>query len=135
MYRDMVVDEMRKMALIIAKLMGIKAQGTQQEFTKEFENILSEEYNTELEALLVLNEEKFKQLINSGKYNSEKLNALSQMLYMLAEPFKNDGETELLLKKVLAIFDVLEEKYHFQSLDNITKRNTIYKYFENYYEG
>ena len=135
MYRDMVVDEMRKMALIIAKLMGIKAQGTQQEFTKEFENILLEEYNTELEALLVLNEEKFKQLINSGKYNSEKLNALSQMLYMFAEPFKNDGETELLLKKVLAIFDVLEEKYHFQSLDNITKRNTIYKYFENYYEG
>ena len=126
---------MRKMALIIAKLMGIKAQGTQQEFTKEFENILLEEYNTELEAMLVLNEEKFKQLINSGKYNSEKLNALSQMLYMLAEPFKNDGETELLLKKVLAIFDVLEEKYHFQSLDNITKRNTIYKYFENYYEG
>ena len=134
MYRDMVVDEMRKMALIIAKLMGIKAQGTQQEFTKEFENILAEEYNTELEALLVLNEEQFKELINSGKYNSEKLNALSQMLYMFAEPFKNDGKTELLLKKVLAIFDDLEEKYHFQSLDNIAKRNTIYRYFEINYE-
>ena len=129
MYRDMVVDEMRKMALIIAKLMGIKAQGTQQEFTKEFEDILTEEYNTELEALLVLNEEQFKELINSGKYNSEKLNALSQMLYMFAEPFKNDGKTELRLKKVLAIFDVLEEKYHFQTFDNITKRNAIYKYF------
>ncbi|MGY3210980.1 hypothetical protein [Mucilaginibacter sp. HD30] len=134
MYRDMVVDEMRKMALILAKLMGIKAQGTQQEFTKEFESILSEEYNTELEALLVLNEEQFKELITSGKYNSEKLNALSQMLYMFAEPFKNDRETDLLLKKVLAIFELLEEKYHFQSLDNIAKRNTIYRYFEINYE-
>ncbi len=126
----MIIDETRKIALIIAKLMGIKAQVTQQEFSAELENVLKDEYNTEVGALISLNEYEFKDLIISDRYSAEKLNALSQLLYMFAEPFKNEAETMVLLKKVLAIFDVLEQKHRFQSFDNINKRNTIYKYFE-----
>ncbi|TSJ43154.1 hypothetical protein FO440_02890 [Mucilaginibacter corticis] len=55
--RDMVIDEMRRMALIIAKLLGIKATGTNLELEQEFNNILESEYNTELEKLLGLNEQ------------------------------------------------------------------------------
>ena len=134
MYRDMIIDETRKIALIIAKLMGIKAQVTRQEFADELENVLKEEYNAELEELINLTEAEFNALIVSDQYNADKLNALSQMFYMFAEPFKNDVETQLLLKKVLAIFDVLEQKHRFQSFDNINKRNTIYKYLELGYE-
>ncbi len=134
MYRDMIVDETRKIAFIIAKLMGIKLQGTQQEFAAEFEKVLKEEYDTELEVLINLSEEEFKGLVNSGRYNSEKLNALSQLLYVFAEPFDNDAETKLLLKKVMIIFDVLEQKHRFQSFDNISKRNTIYRFFDNNHE-
>jgi hypothetical protein len=127
--RDMVIDEMRRMALIIAKLLGIKATSTGLEFEQEFNNILESEYNTELEKLLDLSEQDFNTLITSDQYGPEKLNALGQMLYVFAEPFNQDDETQLLLKKVMAIFDVLEEKYHFQSFDNISKRNAIYRYF------
>jgi hypothetical protein len=129
MYRDMVIDEMRKTALIIAKLLGLKVAGKQDEFVQEVNGLILKEYDTDLETLLALSEDDFKDLINSDRYNSEKLNALSQALYMFAEPFKHDETTQLLLKKVMAIFDVLEEKYHYQSFDNITKRNAIYKYF------
>ena len=52
------------------------------------------------------------------------------MLYVFAEPFEQNEETQQLLTKVIAILDVLEEKYHIQSFDNITRRNAIYKYFE-----
>jgi endonuclease III len=125
----MVIDEMRKMALIIAKLLGLKAAGKETEFVQEVNGLMLKEYNTDLETLLGLNEEDFEGLINSDSYSSEKLNALSQVLYMFAEPFNHDEATQLLLKKVMLIFDVLEEKHHYQSFDNITKRNTIYKYF------
>ena len=123
------MDEMRKTALLLAKLLGIKAQATAIEFKQEFDKTLFKEYDIELEALLALSQSDFETLIQSEKYSSEQLNALSQMLYMFAEPFANDEETQLLLMKVMAIFDVLEEKYHYQSFDNITKRNNIYKYF------
>ena len=133
--RDIVVDELRKTALIIAKLLGLKAGGNQQEFAQEFNKSLLKEYNIELENLLALNLEEFNDLIKSERFSAEKLNALGQLLNVFAEPFKQDEETQLLLKKMLAIFDILEEKYHYQSFDNITKRKIIYKYFNTIYEG
>ena len=133
--RDIVVDELRKTALIIAKLLGLKAGGNQQEFAQEFNKALIKEYNIELENLLALNLEEFNDLVKSERFSAEKLNALGQLLNVFAEPFKQDEETQLLLKKMLAIFDVLEEKYHYQSFDNITKRKIIYKYFNTIYEG
>ena len=129
MYRDMVVDEMRKTALIIAKLLGLKISGKQTEFVQEVNGLMLKEYDTDLETLLGLSQEDFNEFINSDRYSSEKLNALSQMLYMFAEPFRQDEATQLLLKKVMAIFDVLEQKHRYQSFDNISKRNSIYKYF------
>ena len=133
--RDIVVDELRKTALIIAKLLGLKAGGNHEEFAQEFNKTLLKEYNIELENLLALNLEEFNDLVKSEKFSAEKLNALGQLLNVFAEPFKQDEETQLLLKKMLAIFDILEEKYHYQSFDNITKRNFIYKYFNTTYEG
>jgi len=129
MYRDMVIDEMRKTALILAKLLGLKVAGKQAEYVQEVNGLMLKEYDTDLETLLGLSQEDFNEFINSDKYSSEKLNALSQILYMFAEPFRQDEATQLLLKKVMAIFDVLEQKHRYQSFDNISKRNSIYKYF------
>ena len=100
------------------------------EFKQEFDKTLQNEYAAELEQLLALNQESFEVLIKSDKYSAEKLVTLSQMLYVFAEPFGQNEDTQLLLKKVIAMLDVLEEKYHIQSFDNITRRNAIYKYFD-----
>lgn len=100
------------------------------EFKQEFDKTLQNEYAAELEQLLSLNQEDFEVLIKSDKYSADKLVTLSQMLYVLAEPFEQNDETQQLLKKVIAMLDVLEEKYHIQSFDNITRRNAIYKYFD-----
>jgi hypothetical protein len=134
MYRDLVVDELQRIAQVIAKLLRLKTVATNTEFAQAFDKILQNEYDIELEKLLGLTEEDFNITIQTTIYSSEKLNALGQMLYVFAEPFKNDDETRLLLKKVLAIFDLLEKKYHFQSFDNLIKQNAIYRYFTLNYE-
>jgi ABC-type transport system involved in cytochrome c biogenesis ATPase subunit len=132
--RDFIMNEARKFALILAKLLGLKAEGEYEEYLKYFNEVLDEEYNEELAELIKLNDEDFKtRLINAG-YTSEKLNALSQILYLFAEPFTADEETSALLKKVMVIFDLLETEHHSESFDNITKRNVIYKYFNNTYD-
>ena len=128
--RDIVMDDIRKTALIIEKIFGIKSRGMVNEFKQEFDKTLQNEYAAELEQLLPLNQEDFKVLIKSDQYSAEKLVTLSQMLYVFAEPFEQNEETHQLLKKVITILDVLEEKYHIQSFDNITRRNAIYKYFD-----
>jgi hypothetical protein len=127
--RDYILNEARKLARLLAKLMGLKADGEYEEYTKQFDIALQDEYNIELEHLLNLSEEEFKIHILKADYSVEKLNVLSQMLYIFAEPFADTDSTRLILKKVLALFDVMAEKHHFDSFENVEKRNIIYRYF------
>lgn len=132
--RDYLMNEARKFALLLAKLMGLKTEGQHEEYFKYFNDVLQDEYNAELEELLKLDEEDFKTRLIDAGYSSEKLNALSQMLYVFAEPFEVTEETEAILKKVITIFDLLETEHHYESFDNISKRNTIYNFFKTNHE-
>nr|WP_157536112.1 hypothetical protein [Mucilaginibacter sp. L294] len=132
--RDFIMNEARKFALILAKLLGLKVEGEYESYLKYFNEVLDEEYNAELEELLKLDKAAFKKRLIDAGYSAEKLNALGQMLYVFAEPFTADEETSALLKKVMVIFDLLETEHHYESFDNITKRNVIHQYFNNNYE-
>ena len=132
--RDIIVDDIRKTALIIAKIFGIKAGGMVNEFKQQFDKTLQNEYAAEIEQLLALNQEDFEMLIKSDTYSAEKLITLSQMLYVFAEPFEATDETAAILKKVLVLFDELETQHHYESFENLNKRNHIYSFFNNNYE-
>ncbi len=132
--RDYLMNEARKFAQLLAKLMGLKAEGHHEEFNQQFSAVMQNEYDAELEELLNLPEDAFKERLQSAAYSAEKMNAFSQLLCVFAEPFAVDKETASILKKVLVIFDVLEQKHHFQTFENIEKRNTIYRYFKDNYE-
>jgi hypothetical protein len=132
--RDYILNEARKFAQLLAKLMGLKAEGQHEEFNQEFDKALQAEYDLELKELLDLTEESFKTRLTNTDYSVEKLNALSQLLYVFADPFPVTEETALLLKKVLAIFDILEQKHHFDSFENVEKRNNIYRVLNTIHE-
>jgi hypothetical protein len=132
--RDYLLNEARKFALLLARLMGLKTEGRHEEFTQELEQILQTEYDTELEYMLGLNADEFASAIKAKAYSAEKLNALSQLFYVFAQPFQPDDTTALLLRKVLLLFDTLEEEHHYQSFENIDKRNNIYRYLKQHNE-
>jgi len=129
MYQDYLMSETSKFARLLAKLIGLKVDGDYEEYTKQFDIILHDEYHIELGLLLDLTKEAFKAHVLNAGYSPEKINALSQMLYVFAEPFTYSDDTQLILKKVLILFDILGEKGHFDSFENIEKRNAIYRYF------
>lgn len=132
--KDYILNEVHKITLAFARLVGLKAEGNFTEFEQQFNHVLQDEYDVAVEQLLALNEDDFKAELQKATYGAEKLNALSQLLYLYAEPFEADEETALLLKKVLIIFDVLQEKHHYDSFENIEKRKAIYGYFNDTYE-
>lgn len=129
--RDYMLNEARKLAALIAKLLGLKAEGKRSEYSQLLNDTLQKEYDTDAEMLVGLSEEDFNAKIATADYSPEKLNALSQLLYMLVQPFKADKETKTLLTKVLAIFDLLEQKHAYQSFENLDKQKIIYQYFKN----
>lgn len=129
--QDFLLNEARKFAEMLAKLMGLKAEGNVEEFNLQAEKLLQHEYDTTLERLLNLSLDDFSDDIANSTYSAEKLNALGQIMYAFAEPFTDDEQTTLLLKKVLIIFEALEQKHRYQTFDNITKQNTIHLYFIN----
>jgi hypothetical protein len=130
--QDFMLNEARKFAELLARLMGLRADGKYEEYNDQLNELLQKEYDTELEKLLALSEDEFADVLKQADYSTEKLNALSQLLYVFAQPFKTDEETILILKKVLLIFDRLENECNYQSFENIDKRKTIYNYFNTY---
>src|SRR5271154_5886586 len=117
--KDYILNEIEKLALVIARLMGLKADDKLEEFVHLADSTLLSEYNISLEELLELTIEGFKLKLEKENYNADKLDALAQLLYLQCEPFSVAPGTLLMLKKVLIIFDILEQKFHRQSFENI----------------
>jgi len=126
--RDYILNETRKLAQLLAKLMGLKADGEHEEYRQQFDKILQNEYNVELDELLRLDENGFKGKVQEKAYSAEKLNALSQLLYVFAEPFENDAETKLTLRKILILFEMMADIHRTESFENIEKRKFIYRF-------
>jgi len=127
--RDFLLNEAQKLAELLARLMGLKTDGNHEAFEQQFNKAIQDEYDASLEKILALNENDFTSLLQSSGYSVEKLNALSQLLYVFALPFNDTSETALILKKVLLIFDTLEQKHNYYSFENIEKRKSIYNYY------
>jgi hypothetical protein len=134
MYRDYILNEIEKLALVLARLMGLKTAGKADEFIHLADSTLLHEYNIHLEELLELTIEGFERTLEKENYSADKLDALGQLLFLHSEPFAANPETLLSLQKVLIIFDRLEQKHHRQSFENINKRNRIYEFLNNNYE-
>jgi hypothetical protein len=132
--KDYILSEIEKLALVIARLMGLKTEGKEDEFIHLADSTLLNEYNIPLDELLGLTIEDFRLRLENENYSADKFDALAQLLYLYSEPFGANPETLLTLQKVLIIFDLLEQKYHRQSFENINKRNRIYQFVKRNYE-
>jgi hypothetical protein len=97
--RDYILNEARKLALILARLMGLKVEGKEEDYLQYFNSTLQDEYSTELESLLNLPDAEFTDTLKKANYSSEKLNALGQCYICLPNPLKQMKTRPLSLKK------------------------------------
>lgn len=126
--RDLIVDEVQKLAIVIAKLLGLKSGNQTDDYLRLIDDTSLNEYDIPFEKLLRLSLKEFETLLSDKNYGAVKLDYLAQLLYLNSEPFTLNAETFLSLQKTLIIFDLLEQKHHWQSFENINKRKLIYQY-------
>lgn len=132
MYKESFIDnEIRKLALIFARLMGLKADGKVDEFIYLADSTLLNEYNIDWDELPGMPLDDFEALLQNNNYSADKLDALAELLYLRAESLDIGDKALACLQKVLLIFNMLEKKYHRQSLGNVNKRNFINQYLHN----
>ena len=134
MFKDFILNEVEKIAVVVAGLAGFKVANKSDEFIKLADTTLQNEYGIKLQELLDLNTDDFELWLQKQNYHADKLDVLAQLLYMHYEPFNTNPETLTALQKVIIIFDLLEKKHHRASFENINKRNTIYQFLQNNYE-
>jgi len=123
--KDYIVREIEKLSVTLAGLMGLKASDKEEEFMQLADAVLLNEYGINLSKLLELNTDDFKCLPEKGNYKAGKLDFLAQLLYLHCGPFSENPVIVATLEKVIVIFDLSETKYHWQSFENIGKRNLI----------
>ena len=123
--RDIVLAEVQKLALILARLVGLKEDGKQAEFTQLAEDTALKEYDITWDSLLDLSPADFAEWLSQNSMSADKLDAFAQLLYLHSEPFNPDNDSVVNLQKILLTYDLLEQKHHRQSLDNINRRKQI----------
>jgi hypothetical protein len=134
MQKDYILNEIEKIVYSITRLAGFKNAVNPEAFIQHADQMLQDEYDINLSALLELDLENFERLLDDRKYPAEKLDALAQLLYLYYEPFTANDETLAALQKIISIFNRLEKDHHRTSFENINKRNTIYQFLKENYE-
>jgi hypothetical protein len=134
MQKDFILREIEKIVYSITRLAGFKNAANPEAFDQYADQMLQEEYDINLPALLELSNDDFELLLDDRKYSPEKLDALAQLLYMYYEPFVVNDETLAGLQKIISIFNRLEKKHHRTSFENINKRDTISQFLKENYE-
>ena len=134
MQKDFILREIEKIVYSITRLAGFKNSANPEAFDQLANQMLQDEYDINLPALLELSNDDFELLLDDRNYSPEKLDALAQLLYMYYEPFVVNDETLAGLQKIISIFNRLEKKHHRTSFENINKLDTIYQFLKENYE-
>lgn len=123
--------EIQKLTQVLAKILGLKNDGNYDDAEDLIKKTLTEEFEFNFDDLNGTSTSDFETLLNAKGLPPEKLDVLAQLLFESVHPFEDTPETDAMLHKVLAIFRILEEEHHIQSLDNFSRREMIDKFLNN----
>jgi len=126
--RDFLQAEISKLAQALAKIMGVKEAGQKQEADGLIRQNLIQGFDFNFDESLLLDKEQFKELLLAKNYPSQKLDLLSQFLYEKVSPFQTNLQTVIVLNQLLTIYELLEQEYHTQSLENLNRKQAIIQF-------
>lgn len=128
--RDFLQAEINKLAHALAKILRLKEAGKTQEADNLLSKSLLHDFDFNLTETKDLIPEDFKKLLLAKSYPAEKLDLLGRYLLQSVSPFQKNPETILVLNHVLTIYQLLEQVYHTQSLENLNRQQSIIQFLE-----
>jgi hypothetical protein len=129
--RDIFMAEIKKLAEVLARILGLKNENKLEEAEELLKNAVTENFGLDIDHLTGISTQDFEIILRNKSYSPEKLDMLGQFLFESVYPFEDVPETDAMLHKVLLIFRLLEEEHHIQSFENLNKREMIDRFLNN----
>lgn len=126
MYRkDLITAEIQKLAQVLARIMGLKLEGKQEEAEELFLESLLKDFGITEEQLFSKQNNEFETLITDSAIPAEKLEMLSQFLYAEFNPSLPSERNEALAEKLIFIYQTLEVKHRIVSMINLDRQKKV----------
>lgn len=120
--------EIQKLAQVLARIMGLKLDGKQEESEDLFKESLLKEFEISEEDLLSSSNSTFDMLLDKSAFPAEKLDMLSQFLYADLTPSHQPERNKLIAEKLLLIYKMLEEKHRIINMTNLDRQKKAQQY-------
>lgn len=120
--------EIQKLAQVLARIMGLKLDGKQEESEDLFKESLLKEFEISEEDLLSSSNSTFDMLLDKSAFPTEKLDMLSQFLYADLTPSHQPERNKLIAEKLLLIYKMLEEKHKIINMTNLDRQKKAQQY-------
>lgn len=128
--RDLLTAEIQRLTEVLAKIMGLKLAGQQQEAENLLQQLLQKEYNFPSAGLLDGSEDAFAEFLEQQDFPADKLDVLSQLLYAGFDPASADAANISLAEKLQMIYHLLETRHHVIHLVNLDRQKHIQHYLK-----
>ncbi len=122
--RDLITAEIKKLAQVLARIMGLKTEGKITEAAKEFDEALEHHFSFTPEVAGSYPED-FNKWLQEQDFPHEMLDSLADFLYQQLDLIEDKAAQ---VQRILRIYDLLETDHHIQSLENISRRILLQQY-------
>jgi hypothetical protein len=126
--RDLLTAEIKKLAEALARILGLKKEGLTEEADVQLQEMLEREYGLSYKDLYGLHNADFLELLHKAQFPTEKLDVLTQILYSIFEPTKQDKENQAIATKLQSVYQLLVTEYRIINMINLERETVIKNY-------
>ncbi len=129
MYRkDLITAEIEKLALVLARIMGLKIEFRLKEAEDLFNETLLNSFGLERDLILNNDIEPFSNWLENSNLNAEQLNSLGDFLFSELDFEQNPITSLLFAQKLNLVYQSLVDKHQMVHLINMGRQKYIQQY-------
>lgn len=129
MYRkDLITAEIEKLALVLARIMGLKVELRLKEAEDLFNETLLNSFGLERSLLLNADIGPFSDWLETSQLNAEQLNSLGDFLFSDLDFEQNPIKAQLFAQKLNLVYQCLADKHQTVHLINMGRQKYIQQY-------
>ncbi|MGY0038239.1 hypothetical protein [Pedobacter sp. NJ-S-72] len=126
--RDLITAEIQKISQAIARILGLKQEGKLEEADNGLNEMLESDFGILFSDLVACDDSDFMAFLTKKNFPPEKLEILSQVLYIKFNTAELTGEHKSVAEKLQLTYQTLEVKHHVVNMNNLSRQKTVKDY-------
>ncbi len=128
--RDLLTAEIQKLAQALARIIGLKQQVLTEEAEEGIDQMLLNDFGILFSDLILVETTDFTAFLTGKDYPAEKLDILSQLLYLRFDPAIVTVENKSVAEKLQLIYQTLEIKHRVINMINLDRQRSAGQYLK-----